>query len=126
MNRTDVVDWTFAIGAPIVVVVVLWLLLAPLACAGTVHKCTIGGKLEFRDYPCDSVPMGYGVSSWEWQQGMATYSTPLPLPPAEPQVIRDPNADWNAHVTQRVRELNRPQVTYGAWDGGYRYRRGWR
>jgi len=24
-------------------------------------------------------------------------------------------------VTQRVRELNRPDVRYGAWDGGYGY-----
>lgn len=90
----------------------LLLLLVSTAHAGTVNRCVIAGKVEFRDYACDSVPMTPGVSSWEWRQGFSGDYTTLPEPAREPIVVPDPNAAWNAYVTERVRELRRPDVRY--------------
>ena len=71
------------------------------------QKCVIAGQVEYRDYPCDNVPMKPGVSSWQWQQGLALPDTSIAPPAPQPYVARDPNAEWNNYVTYRVEQMRR-------------------
>lgn len=90
--------------------IVCMLLLATSASAEPLRKCVIAGQVEYRDYPCDNVPMRPGVSSWGWAPALPSSSTDNYIPPpAQTYVPRDPNAEWNSYVTHRVEQMRRQE-----------------
>src|SRR5574338_707420 len=96
------------------------LMLATTASAEPLRKCVIAGQVEYRDYPCDNVPMKPGVSSWQWQQGLALPDTSIAPPEPQPYVAPDPNAEWNSYVAARVTEMRRREFIASRPSWGWR------